>query len=175
MAVLLSMSPDWVRPFSCIMASSCSRSTTRNLPLLNSSVTNTSCAAWAPPWYHHWLSALFLNSRTAMRGFSADAALDRVGTATMASRTTPQRARMEARFMVKTSFRKIRLPLVYPGSPFRGYPLPAGAAGGSRSAVQLLRIDHAEGRQVHDVAHLDAALQDVDGLGHAEQDGADGL
>ena len=48
MAVLGSTSPDRDRFFSCIRASSCSRSTTRNLPLLTSSVTKTSWAASAP-------------------------------------------------------------------------------------------------------------------------------
>src|SRR4051794_24449129 len=172
MAVPLSMSPDWVRCFSCIIASSCSRSTTRNLPLLTSSVTKTSCAAAAPPWYHHWLSALFLNSRTAMRGLSPPpfGAADRRGTSTSASRATAQRARVETRFMTmdllekKESFpyftRKIASPL---------------SLRKRCSGIQLLGIDHTEGRHVDDVAHFEAALQHVDGLGHALQDGADGL
>src|SRR6185436_6460157 len=73
-AVLGSTSPDRLRFFSCISAASCSRSMTRKRPLFTSSVTKTSCAASAPPWYHHWLSALFLNSSTAMRGLFAAAA-----------------------------------------------------------------------------------------------------
>src|SRR6185436_19727983 len=82
------------RPFSCISASSCSRSTTRNLPLLTSSVTNTSWAAAAPPLYHHWLSALFLNSSTAIRGLSlaADAA-GASATASSAAATPTDNAR----------------------------------------------------------------------------------
>src|SRR5688500_738274 len=68
------MSPESTRFFSCIRAASCSRSMTRNLPLFTSSVTNTSWAAAAPLWYHHWFSALLLNSSTAMRGLSLAAA-----------------------------------------------------------------------------------------------------
>ncbi len=100
-AVFGSTSPDSDRFFSCIMASSCSRSTTRNLPLLTSSVTKTSWAASAPPLYHHWLSALFLNSSTAIRGLSLDPAETRPGAAKRASSRAAQRAREETRFMVE--------------------------------------------------------------------------
>ena len=104
MAVDGSTSPDSESPFSFISSSSCSRSTTRNLPLLTSSVTKTSWAAVAPPWNHHWLSALFLNSRTAMRGLvlpPLDAARVRPGAARIASSRAPQMAKDETRFIGK--------------------------------------------------------------------------
>src|SRR3954454_3584029 len=146
-AVLGSTSPESDRFFSCIRASSCSRSTTRNLPLLTSSVTNTSWAAWAPPWYHHWLSALFLNSRTAIRGFSLPplaAARVRPGAARTASSRAPQRARDETRFMIEPPSGKSQVPKFNPRTLFHHRPPQP------RSRLELLRVHHGQRRHVHD-------------------------
>src|SRR5579862_7280355 len=100
MAVLASTSPLRVSPFSCMIALIFSRSTTTNFRLLTSSVTKTSCAAAAPFWNHHWLFALLLNSRTAIRGLPLPPPSAAPSEALRTGARTAQRTNVNTRFMV---------------------------------------------------------------------------